>query len=117
YNYMPEKSKRDGAPIDYIALKPTIAYNDGIGITAKPRHPNAAALFADFMLDEGMKIMKKQQHLTMHKQDDELLNRFDPVFVDAASMLRGYDDWTEFYQDVIAGRPATLPAHDDKVKQ
>lgn len=117
YNYMPEKSMSEGAPINYVALKPTIAYNDGIGVAAAARHPHAAALFVDFMLDEGMKLMKKQQHLTMHKQDDEVLDRFDPVFIDAAAMLKDYDDWTVFYQDVIAGRPAQLPSEGEKGKQ
>lgn len=110
YSYMPENSKQEGAPIDYIALKPTIAYNDGIAVMAAPRHPYAAALFVDFMLDEGMKLMKGQRHLTMHKQDDALLSKFDPTFVDAAAMLEDYDIWTEFYQDIIAGRPAQLPS-------
>src|SRR5690606_5332385 len=46
YNYMPEKSMSEGAPINYVALKPTIAYNDGIAVAAAARHPHAAALFA-----------------------------------------------------------------------
>jgi len=109
YSYMPEKAKAGGAPIDYIALSPTIAYTDGIGVMSKPRHPAAAALFLDFMLSDGLKIMKDQGQLTMHKRDAGELDRFKPVFVDPARMLDGYDKWTEFYQDLVAGRPAQLP--------
>src|SRR2546430_1124050 len=31
YSYLPEQSKRSGAPIDWFALAPTVAYTDGIG--------------------------------------------------------------------------------------
>ncbi|HEY4317582.1 MAG TPA: extracellular solute-binding protein [Herbaspirillum sp.] len=107
YSYMPEKAKAGGAPIDFIALKPTIGYTDGIGIAQHVAHPHAAMLFFDFMLDEGTRIMKEQRQLTMHSRDAAALDRFKPVFIDPARMLVDYEKWTVFYQETIAGRAPT----------
>lgn len=110
YSYMPEKAKAAGAPIDYIALQPTIAYSDGIGVIQRAAHPHAAALFFDFMLSDGLLLMKDQQQLTTHKRDQAALDRFKPTIIDPARMLVDYDKWSELYQDMIAGRaPGTLP--------
>ncbi|RXZ34087.1 extracellular solute-binding protein [Oxalobacteraceae bacterium CAVE-383] len=104
YSYLPEKAKAGGAPIDFIALKPSIGYTDGIGVAQRAAHPHAAMLFFDFMLDEGTRIMKNQRQLTMHGRDAAALDRFKPVFVDPAKMLADYEKWTVFYQETIAGR-------------
>jgi len=104
YSYMPEKARSAGAPIDYIALQPTIAYTDGIGVIQQAAHPHAAALFFDFMLNDGLQLMKDQQHLTTHKRDQAALDRFKPTFIDPARMLVDYDKWTDLYEDTIAGR-------------
>src|SRR5258706_2952756 len=42
YSYLPEQSKRNRAPIDWFALRPTIAYTDGIGVMKRAPHPHAA---------------------------------------------------------------------------
>jgi iron(III) transport system substrate-binding protein len=107
YSYIPEKAKAGGAPIDYIALKPSIGYTDGIGVAQRASHPYAAMLFFDFMLNEGTQIMQNQQQLTMHSRDASALDRFKPVFIDPARMLVDYEKWTVFYQETIAGRAPT----------
>ena len=105
-----EKAKAAGAPIDYIALQPTIAYTDGIGVVQRATHPHAAALFFDFMLSDGLLLMKDQQQLTTHKRDKAALDRFKPTIIDPARMRVDYDKWSELYQDMIAGRaPGTPP--------
>ena len=45
YHYMPEASKRTGAPIDWFALEPAVDRANGIGIARRAMHPNAALLF------------------------------------------------------------------------
>ena len=107
YSYLPEKAKAGGAPIDFIALKPSIGYTDGIGVAQRAAHPHAAMLFFDFMLNEGTRIMQGQQQLTMHSRDAAAVERFKPVFVDPAKMLADYEKWTVFDQETIAGRAPT----------
>src|SRR5207244_13404066 len=47
YSYLPEQAKRAGAPIDWIALAPTIAATDAVGIAARAPPPTTAQLFYD----------------------------------------------------------------------
>lgn len=110
YSYLAEQAKAKGAPIDYIALKPTVAYTDGIGIVGRAPHPNAARLFYDFMLTDGEAMMKAQRQLTAHRQDEAAVRRFDPVFIDPARVLIDYDKWAQIFEDTITGRPARAEA-------
>ncbi|MEP6656331.1 MAG: extracellular solute-binding protein [Betaproteobacteria bacterium] len=104
YSYLADQAKAKGAPIDYVVLKPAIAYTDGIGVLGRAPHPNAARLFYDFMLNDGEAIMKAQMQLTAHRQDEAAVRRFDPVFIDPARVLRDYDKWAQLYDDTITGR-------------
>src|SRR6266705_1601594 len=44
YSYLPEQSKRNGAPIDCMALTPTFAYTVGIAVLTGAAPPHAAVL-------------------------------------------------------------------------
>ena len=57
YNGNIEALKRKGAPIDYVVAQPLVARPQGIGVAARAPHPNAAQLFADYVLSpEGQEI-------------------------------------------------------------
>jgi iron(III) transport system substrate-binding protein len=50
-------SRQQNAPIDWVPLEPTVVNLGIAGVAAKGPHPNAALLFADFLLSlEGQKI-------------------------------------------------------------
>jgi iron(III) transport system substrate-binding protein len=52
-----ERSKRAGAPVDWVAFEPTIIHTIAGGINRNAPHPNAAKLFMDFLLsEEGQRI-------------------------------------------------------------
>ena len=104
YSYLPEQSRAEGAPIDYITLAPTIAYTDGIGITRRAPHPHAATLFYDFMLTEGQKIVSEHKAITTHRADAPTLAKFNPVYMDAARVLDNHDKWAKLYEDTLNGR-------------
>ncbi len=51
--------KEKGAPIDWIPVGPVPGIMNGIGIASKAPNPNAARVFADFVLSrEGQKMMQ-----------------------------------------------------------
>src|SRR6267378_2972894 len=79
YSYLPEQSRRSGAPINWIALAPTVAYTDGIGVMKRAPHPHAAVLFYDFVLSDGQ------------------------------ALLADYDRWTRSFEDTIYGRAVPAP--------
>jgi len=105
YSYLVEQKKAEGAPIDYVALAPTIAYTDGIGIAREAPHPHAAMLFYEFMLSEGQKMVAMDHQITTHRRDQSKLDAFSPVYIDPASVLDTYDEWRKRYDDVLNGRP------------
>jgi iron(III) transport system substrate-binding protein len=106
YSYLPEQSRRAGAPIDWIALKPTIAYTDGIGVMRRAPHPNAAVLFYDFVLSDGQQLLAELNHVVSHRRNQAYLRQFDLKFIDVAAVLADYDRWTRIYEDTIYGREA-----------
>jgi len=63
YSYLPEQQKRAGAPVDWIALAPTIAATDAVGIAARAPHAKAAQQLYDFMLSEGQALMADMGHV------------------------------------------------------
>ena len=106
YSYLPEQSRRSGAPIDWIALKPTIAYTDGIGVMKRAPHPNAAVLFYDFVLSDGQELLAGLHHVVSHRRNEAYLRKFDLTFIDVGAVLADYDRWTRIYEDTIYGRSA-----------
>lgn len=106
YSYLPEQAKRRGAPIAWFVLPPAIAYTDGIGITKSPPNPNAARLFCEFALTEGLAQLAQRGHITAQAASEALLKPLRPVLIDPAEVLLDYDRWSKIYEAAIAGRKA-----------
>jgi ABC-type Fe3+ transport system substrate-binding protein len=110
YSYLPEQSKRAGAPIDWIALKPTIAYTDGIGVMKHAPHPNAALLFYDFVLSDGQALLAGLNHVVSSRKNEATIRKFEPRFIDVEAVLADYDRWTKIFEDTIYGRATSTAA-------
>lgn len=103
YSYLPEQQRRAGAPINWIALSPTIAATDAVGVAAHAPHPREAALFYDFMLGEGQALMAEMGHVISTRRNSEL-QRFELKFIDPAAVIQDYDRWTKLFEDTIHNR-------------
>ena len=64
YNYMVDQARIKGAPVEWFTLDPVVARVNGIGISRKPAHPNAALLFFEYMIGEAQPIMVKMNYLS-----------------------------------------------------
>jgi iron(III) transport system substrate-binding protein len=104
YSYLPEQAKRAGAPIDWIALAPTIAATDAVGIAAHAPHPQLAQQLYDFMLGEGQALMAEMGHVVSHRRISPELERFKLTFIDPATVIQDYDRWTKLFEDTIYNR-------------
>jgi iron(III) transport system substrate-binding protein len=109
YSFLVDQGKAKGGDIDYVALAPTIALTDGIGIPKRVKHPYAATLFFDYMLSDGQKILADNLVATTEKGNQNMA-RFDPVYIDPAKVLDDYAKWTKLYDDTIRGAGSTAPA-------
>ena len=104
YSYLPDQARRAGAPIEWIALAPTVAGTDAVGVAARSPRPQAAILFYEFMLGEGQAMMAEMNHVISHRRMAPEIQRFKPKWIDPAAVISDYDRWTKLFDDTIHGR-------------
>ena len=110
YSYLPEQSRKSGAPVNWIALAPTVAYTDGIGVMKRAPHPHAAVLFYDFVLSDGQALLAELNHVISHRRNEPNLRKFHLKFIDIDAVLADYDRWTRIFEDTIYGRSNRSPS-------
>jgi iron(III) transport system substrate-binding protein len=102
YSHGAEKMKQRGAPVDWYAIEPAIGRANGIAIPQKPAHPNAAALFVDFVLSpEGQAILEKGGYVPANLKVANPAQKLPLKFVDPALILDESDKWKKLYQEII----------------
>jgi iron(III) transport system substrate-binding protein len=110
YSYLPDQARRAGAPVQWIALAPTIAVTDAVAIAANAPHPYAAMLLYDFLLGEGQALLGELHHVVSHRRIAPELRRLDVRFIDPAVVIGiDQDRWTRLYEDTINGRASATP--------
>jgi len=83
YNYKAEQLKSKGAPIDWFVLPPAIARVNGLAVSARAPHPNAAMLWFEFVLGvEGQRLLLTREFVPTNRRVETTLNRFPLRFVD-----------------------------------
>jgi iron(III) transport system substrate-binding protein len=101
YNYKAEQLKNKGAPLDWFVIPPAIARPNGVGITKRAPHPNAAVLFFDFMLTDAQPILLQRDFVPTSKKVDTPLNKMPLKFVDPKIILDENEKWTKLYDEII----------------
>jgi iron(III) transport system substrate-binding protein len=92
YAYEIERTKKAGAPLDWVAFEPVIVHTIAGGINRNAPHPNASKLFMDFLLSEdGQRIYLGEsmqptrrglaapwfpKHLRLHVNDPDIGDKF-----------------------------------------
>jgi iron(III) transport system substrate-binding protein len=105
YQYMPEASKRKGAPIEWFVLEPAVARMSGVGIARRAPHPNAALLFYEFMLsaEAQQRLLSLDYIPTTGKLPAALANRRLKL-VEPAVAMDQRDKWLKSFEDVLIRR-------------
>ncbi len=85
YSHMIEQAKRQGAPVDWFAIDPMIGRSNGIGVSRKPPHPNAALLFYEYAIGEAQPLMLKMNYVSPLKKLASPLRGAKILFVDPAA--------------------------------
>ncbi len=101
YRHNAEKLKKKGAPVDWYVMPPAIIRANGMGVSKKPPHPNAAVLFHDYMLSDGQELLFKGEYLPSSKKIDTGLSKMQLKFVDSAMILDETDKWTKLYAEIV----------------
>jgi iron(III) transport system substrate-binding protein len=100
YGYRVNELKAKAAPIDGTVLPPAVALPTGIAVFAYAPHPNAAALFMDFFLSDGQRILAERGNVPTNRTVKEPPPGL--TFVDVAKFLDQGDKWTKLFKETFA---------------
>jgi iron(III) transport system substrate-binding protein len=94
--------KRKGAPIDFVPVQPVVARPQGVGIARNAPHPNAAALFADFVLSpEGQKLFESLGRVPASTRIKSALNTFPYTLIDPVVVLDESAKWEKLWGELF----------------
>jgi len=106
YTYIVQQKIAAGAPLAYQPLsEPAIARPNGFGLVRNAEHPAAAMLFADWMLEEGQKLMF-DLGLTVAippEGEKDPLEGVEVIPVDTDGLVNENEKWSKAYDDLLRG--------------
>ena len=85
YSHMIDQARQQGAPVDWFAIEPTIGRSNGIGVSRRPPHPNAALLYYEYAIGDAQPLMLKMNYLSPLKKLASPLRGARILFVDPAA--------------------------------
>jgi iron(III) transport system substrate-binding protein len=102
YNHNAERLTAKGAPIKWKALVPTFGRPNAVGVARQAPHPNAALLFADFMLShEGQSIIRERNRVPASRAVDTQLNKFPYEMIDPVITLDEDARWEKLWSELF----------------
>ena len=101
YNYMAAQAKRQGAPIDFTVIQPAVARASGIAVMKHAEHPNAAALFAEYMLSEAQPTLASLDYVPTSTKVTSSLGDVDIRVADSSEKLDKFSKWDPVYKKLI----------------
>ena len=102
YNSNIVSLKRKGAPIDFVPVQPVAARPQGIGIAKNAPHPNAALLFADFVLSpEGQRLFESMGRVPASTKVKSELNNFPFTLIEPATVLEEAPKWEKLWNELF----------------
>jgi len=102
YGYRVNELKAKGAPVDGVVIPPAVALPTGIAVFARAPHPHAAALFMDFFLSDGQRILAERGNVPTNRTVQEPPPGL--TLVDVAQFLDQGDKWTKRFKEIFAGQ-------------
>ena len=105
YAHVTERSKRSGAPVDWVGMDPIITDFNSIALTRYPLHPYSAMLFIEYMLsEEGQKLLIRDRGLIPARSniepDPPLTKGLELVPVDL-QLMDGIQRHTQLFQQIF----------------
>ncbi len=102
YNANIQSLKRRGAPIDFVPVQPVAARPQGIGVAKNAPHPNAARLFADFVLSpEGQRLFESMGRVPASRKVKSALSDFPSTTIEPAVALDESARWEKTWNELF----------------
>lgn len=101
YSWNAPQLKRKGAPIETHFIQPLFAIMSAVAMSNKAPHPHAAALFYDFVLSEGQKIMIDADYVVGRKKFETHMRNIPYKIIEPTEILKYQDKWFKGYDEAI----------------
>src|SRR6266852_2953480 len=97
-----DSMKRRAKPIDWKAVEPVIGRPQAIGLAANAPHPNAALLFADFVLSpEGQRLFDSMGRFPSSRKVKSDLITFPYLMLDAIALIDEDEKWLKLWNELV----------------
>jgi iron(III) transport system substrate-binding protein len=105
YSGNADSIKKRGGPLDWAAVEPIVGRPQAVAVARNARNPNAALLFAEFMLSpEGQKLLNSLDRNPSSRKEDTLLTRFKYQMVDPIKWTDEAPRWEKLWQELFLKR-------------
>jgi iron(III) transport system substrate-binding protein len=102
YSGNADSLKKKGAPIDAVPVEPIVGRPQALSVAARAPHPNAALLFADFILSpEGQKVLNDLDRNPASKTQTTLLSKYKYSMVDPVKWLDESAKWEKVWKEMF----------------
>ncbi len=106
YSYMAEQAKARGAPVDWFAIEPAIGRSNGIALSRRSPHPNAALLFYEYMLSDAQPLMARMNYLPASAKVASPLGTLRVKYLDSGAVLDEREACQRSWEELIENRAA-----------
>jgi iron(III) transport system substrate-binding protein len=100
-----DSMKRGRRPIDWKGVEPVIGRPQALGLAAKAPHPNAALLFADFVLSsEGQELFNSMGRFPSSTKVRSRLVDFPFLMLDPVAMVDESAKWQKLWNELLTAK-------------
>lgn len=102
YSGNADSVKKKGAPVDWVAVEPVVGRPQAVAVAIRASHPNAALLFADFVLSpEGQKLLNDLDRNPASKAQTTLLTKYKISMVDPIKWFDEAAKWEKLWKELF----------------
>jgi iron(III) transport system substrate-binding protein len=100
-----DSMKRQGKPIDWKPVEPVIGRPQALGLAAAAPHPNAALLFADFVLSpEGQHLFDSMGRFPASAKVRSKLVTFPYLMLDPVALIDEDEKWLKHWNELVSAK-------------
>jgi iron(III) transport system substrate-binding protein len=100
-----DSMKRRGMPIDWKPVEPVIGRPQALGLAAAAPHPNAALLFADFVLSpEGQQLFNSMGRFPASAKVKSALVTFPYLMLDPVALVDEDEKWLRYWNELVSAK-------------
>lgn len=103
YQFTTQQIKDSGAPVEWYSIGPAFTPQVAVALLKQPPHPNAAQVFADFLLGPAQDVLAKRSFVASRK-DVFAKAGFEIKVQDAPAAIDGQTEWEGIYKSLFSTR-------------